>query len=167
MTDEPLRIGRFVLEGPIGAGGMGIVYAARDPHLDRRIALKVVKPDAAAELRDQARLLREAQAMARLSHPNVVQIHEVGVWEGRVFIAMELVAGRTLAAWLATSERGWRDVVATYVAAGRGLAAGIVHRDFKPENVLVGDDGRVRVTDFGLARGGPEFGDTAGGRTTR
>ena len=157
VTAPPVRIARFVLLEALGAGGMGIVYAAHDPHLDRRIALKVVKPDAARGRKDEARLVREAQAMARLSHPNVVQIHEVGVWEERVYIAMELVPGRTLAAWLASGGHDWRAIVGAFIEAGRGLAAahsvGIVHRDFKPENVLCGDDGRVRVTDFGLARG--------------
>jgi hypothetical protein len=162
---EPPKIGRFVLQEALGAGGMGIVYAAHDPDLERRVALKLVRPDAAAAASSQARLLREAKSMARLSHPNVVQIHEVGVWEGRVFIAMELVPGRTLAAWLAAPGRSWREIVAVFVAAGRGLAAahevGVVHRDFKPENVLVGEDGRARVTDFGLARG--ELGDVTPG----
>ena len=158
---EPTRVGRFVLLETLGVGGMGVVHAAYDPRLDRRVALKLVHPDAAGA-GVEGRLLREAQAMARLSHPNVVQIHEVGVWDGRIFIAMELVAGRTLAAWLAAARRSWREVVGVFVEAGKGLAAahaaGIVHRDFKPENVLVGDDGRVRVTDFGLARGSVDGG---------
>ena len=162
---EPARVGRFVVLETLGAGGMGVVHAAYDPRLERKIALKLVKPEVAAAAKVEARLLREAQAMARLSHPNVVQIHEVGAWEGRVFIAMELVAGRSLAAWLGEQAHGWREVVHVFAEAGRGLAAahaaGIVHRDFKPENVLVGDDGRVRVTDFGLARGGGG-GDEAG-----
>lgn len=161
---EPSRVGRFVVLETLGAGGMGVVYAAYDPRLDRKIALKLVKPELATSAGNvEARLLREAQAMARLSHPNVVQIHEVGAWEGRVFIAMELVTGRSLAAWLEQEPRGWRDVVHMFAEAGRGLAAahaaGMVHRDFKPENVLVGDDGRIRVTDFGLARGGASVGE--------
>ena len=122
----------------LGAGGMGVVHAAYDPRLERKIALKLVKPEVAAAAKVEARLLREAQAMARLSHPNVVQIHEVGAWEGRVFIAMELVAGRSLAAWLGEQAHGWREVVHVFAEAGRGLAAahaaGIVHRDFKPES---------------------------------
>ena len=157
VSTEPARVDRFIILETLGAGGMGVVHAAHDPRLDRRIALKLVRPEAAAGAAVEARLLREAQAMARLSHPNVVQIHEVGAWEGRVFIAMELVAGQSLAAWLAARSRGWREIVGVFLEAGRGLAAahavGMVHRDFKPENVLVGDDGRVRVTDFGLARG--------------
>ncbi|MBL9100663.1 MAG: serine/threonine protein kinase [Myxococcales bacterium] len=154
---QPPQVDRFVLLEKFGEGGMGVVYAAQDPRLERRIALKLVHAERGSGPRGEARLLREAKAMARLSHPNVVQIHEVVEWEGRVFIAMELVRGRTLAAWLAQSSRGWREVVAVFTAAGRGLAAahaaGVVHRDFKPENVLVGEDGHVRVTDFGLAIG--------------
>ena len=163
---EPARVDRFVILETLGAGGVGVVHAAYDPRLDRKIALKLVKTGAAASGPDvEARLLREAQAMARLSHPNVVQVHEVGAWEGRLFIAMELVAGRSLADWLAARAHGWREVVRVFIDGGRGLAAahaaGMVHRDFKPENVLVGDDGRVRVTDFGLARSeGREPGDT-------
>src|SRR5690606_39171178 len=108
------------------------------PRLDRKIALKLVRPGLAASPASvESRLLREAQAMARLSHPNVVQVHEVGAWEGRVYVAMELVAGRSLATWLSGQPRGWREIVRVFVEAGRGLAAahavGIVHRDFKPE----------------------------------
>ena len=106
----------------LGAGGMGIVYSAHDPRIERRIALKLVKPELVGTLKDEARLLREAQAMARLSHPNVVQIHDVGVADGRLFIAMELVSGRTLAVWLATSEHPWREIVGVFLEAGRGLA---------------------------------------------
>jgi len=155
---EPPRVDRFSILETLGAGGMGVVYAAFDPRLNRRVALKLVKPEVAATASHvEARLLREAQAMARLSHPNVVQIHEVGLWHGRVYIAMELVVGRSLAGWIEAETRDWRDVVRVFVEAGLGLAAahsvGIVHRDFKPANVLVGDDGRIRVSDFGLARG--------------
>ncbi len=167
VSSEPARVDRFIILETLGTGGMGVVHAAHDPRLGRRIALKLVRPEAAAGAAIETRLLREAQAMARLSHPNVVQIHEVGAWNGRVFIAMELVAGQSLAAWLTARARGWREIVGVFLEAGRGLAAahavGMVHRDFKPENVLVGDDGRVRVTDFGLARGErtrPESGET-------
>ena len=133
---------------------MGVVYTALDPQLNRTIALKLVRfgggPDA------QARLAREAQAMARLAHPNVVPVFDVGVFRHRVFVAMELVPGETVRHWLKREPRSWREIVALFIGAGRGLeaahAAGMVHRDFKLDNVLVGKDGRARVTDFGLAR---------------
>jgi tetratricopeptide (TPR) repeat protein/predicted Ser/Thr protein kinase len=153
---EPVRIGRFVLLERLGAGGMGIVYSAYDPQLDRRVAVKLLRADRAAHADDPAdRLLREAQAMARLSHPNVVAVHEVGVHEGAIFVAMEFIEGTTLAAWLGT-PRSPAEIVEAFLAAGRGLAAahaaGLVHRDFKPANVLVGVHGRVCVSDFGLVR---------------
>jgi tetratricopeptide (TPR) repeat protein len=145
---------RYVIERRLGAGAMGVVYVARDPELDRQVAIKLIK----AEVADEAlrvRLYREAQALARVAHPNVVAIHDVGTHDGQVFIAMEMVRGTTLRAWFA-EKRAWQDTLAMLVAAGRGLAAahdaGLVHRDFKPDNVLVGEDGRARVTDFGLAR---------------
>jgi eukaryotic-like serine/threonine-protein kinase len=150
------RIGRFVVESVLGAGGAAVVYAARDPQLERRVAVKVLRSH--TDETSAERLLREAKAMAQLSHPNVVTIYEAGVFgdAGDVFIAMELVPGRTLAAWLREAAPSWLAVLDRFLAAGRGLAAahevGIVHRDFKPSNVLVGDDGRVRVGDFGLAR---------------
>ncbi len=139
---------------------MGQVYSAYDPELDRKVAVKLVplrEGSAEAAGEDQSRLMREARAMARLAHPNVVAVFDVGTYGDRIFIAMELVAGKTLNAWLAERRPGWRQVLSVFVEAGRGLAAaheaGIVHRDFKPTNVLVGNDGRPRVTDFGLARG--------------
>jgi tetratricopeptide (TPR) repeat protein/tRNA A-37 threonylcarbamoyl transferase component Bud32 len=152
------RVGRFIPLKVLGQGGMGVVYAAYDPDLDRKVALKVLRvaePSADLEA-GQTRLLREAQAMARISHPNVIPVFEVGTWDGQVFVTMELVEGGTLRDWLKAKPRSWREVLETYLAAGRGLeaahAAGLVHRDFKPTNVLVGLDGRVFVTDFGLAR---------------
>ncbi|MBE7450603.1 MAG: serine/threonine protein kinase [Kofleriaceae bacterium] len=149
------HLGRYRIDGMLGSGGMGLVLSGFDPELDRAVAIKVLR-HADDEL--QARLLREAQAMARLRHANVVAVHDVGEVDGRVFVAMELVEGTTLRAWLAQA-RPWRAVIATFVAAARGLAAahaaGVVHRDFKPDNVLVGADGVVRVADFGLARASP------------
>ncbi len=148
------RIGRYTVLELLGIGGMSEVYAAYDPALDRKIALKVLRPGPAA--RDHTLLVDEAQALARLSHPNVLRVHDVG-WSGaRVFIAMEYVDGVTLSTWLAEQRRSWREILAPFLAAARGLgavhAAGLVHRDFKPQNVMVGRDGVVRVMDFGLAR---------------
>jgi tetratricopeptide (TPR) repeat protein len=152
------RLGRYAILELVGRGAMGVVYAAYDPQLDRRVALKVLRAlhqvgDAEA-LGD--RLLREGQSMARLSHPNVVAVYDAGATEDGIFLAMELVEGETLRAWLARAPRSWREVLGMFIEAGRGLAAahaaGLVHRDFKPDNVLVGRDGRARVTDFGLAR---------------
>ncbi|MBX3206596.1 MAG: serine/threonine protein kinase [Labilithrix sp.] len=152
-------LARYVLLDVLGQGGMGVVYSAFDPRLDRKIAIKVLRRRVGGEEpEDHERLLREAQAMARLSHPNVVAVHDVGTFEGSVFVAMEFVEGTTLGAWLETvgAERPWSARLAMLKAAGRGLAAahaaGLVHRDFKPDNVLVGLDGRPRVTDFGIAR---------------
>lgn len=144
-------IGRFSLLEVLGEGGMGTVYTVYDARLDRRLALKLVR--GASSDTAQRRMLREAQAMAKLSHPNVVPVFEVGEHEGQLYIAMELVAGVSLREWC-ERRPPWREVVAKYVQAGRGLhaahAAGMIHRDFKPDNAIVGEDGRVRVLDFGL-----------------
>jgi eukaryotic-like serine/threonine-protein kinase len=156
---EPLapstRIARFVVLEELGRGGMGVVYAAYDGELDRRVAIKLVH-DHAVDDRQRQRVLAEARALARLSHPNVVQIYDVGEHEERVYLAMEYVVGRTLRAWLAEAPRSWSEVVAVFLQCGEGLRAahlaGLVHRDFKPDNAILGDDGRVRVVDFGLAR---------------
>jgi tetratricopeptide (TPR) repeat protein len=150
-------VGRYVVLDVLGEGGMGVVYAAFDPELDRKVAVKLLQAKAGGSVSGgQAWLTREAQAMARLSHPNVIAVYDVGSLPGdRVFVAMELVDGGTMRTWLDT-EHPWRDVIAVMRAAGGGLAAahaaGLVHRDFKPDNVLIGKDGRVRVMDFGLAR---------------
>ena len=162
-------VGRYVVLEELGRGGMGVVYVAFDPELDRKVALKVLKPRGAIGLDTaaHARLQREARAMARLAHPNVIAVHDVGQWEGRVFVAMELVPGQTLTQW-AETPRPWTEVVPVMTQAARGLLAaheaGLVHRDFKPDNCIVGDDGRVRVLDFGLARGddATEAEDSAG-----
>jgi len=151
------RIGRFTVLSGLGEGGMGIVYSAYDDQLDRKVAVKVLRGDTMRrDPQARERLLREAQAMARLSHPNIVTVHEVGSQDGEIFIAMEFVRGHSLGGWLQASPRTWREVVAAIVQAGRGLAAahaaGLIHRDFKPANVLVATDGVVKVLDFGLAR---------------
>ena len=149
------QLGRYVIERVLGAGGMGLVYAAHDPDLDRRVAIKVLRGDASDDSR--VRLLREARAMAKLSHPNVITVYEVGTASGVDFVAMELLEGGTLAEWLRAERRAADEVLRRFRAAGAGLAAahgrGLVHRDFKPANVLLGRDGQVVVTDFGLARG--------------
>ncbi|HET7506134.1 MAG TPA: protein kinase [Kofleriaceae bacterium] len=146
------------MTGCVGVGGMGVVYSARDPDLDRSVALKVLRPELSIEASSRTRLLREARAMAQLSHPNVVPVYDVGVLDDHVFIAMELVDGVTLRKKL-DRNTPWRTVIASYLQAARGLAAahaaGLVHRDFKPDNVLFGNDGRIRVVDFGLVSVGP------------
>jgi hypothetical protein len=157
-------VGRFVVERKVGAGGMGEVYAAYDPHLDRRVAIKILQ--AGARGADAAtRLVREAQALAKLAHPNVVAVHEVGETAGGVFLAMQFVEGTTLGEHLARERPRWDEVVRLYVEAGRGLAAahaaGLIHRDVKPSNVLIDRAGRVAVTDFGVARAADEVGPEA------
>ncbi len=148
---------RFTVVDKLGEGAMGVVVAAYDPDLDRKVAIKLLhtklltSEDTAAATE---RLMREAQATAKLAHDNVVTVHEVGETDGRVFLVMEYIDGGTLADWLDEAPRSWREIVSMLVRAGRGLAAahaqGLVHRDFKPDNVLVAKDGRVRVSDFGL-----------------
>ncbi len=159
--DEPRRCGRFTIRERIGQGAMATVYAAHDAELDRDVAIKLLRGDGDEDSR--LRVQREAQALARVSHPNVVQIHEIGSYGTQVFVAMELVDGVPLSAWRRAQPRSLGEIVAMYLQAGRGLIAahsvGIIHRDFKADNVLVGSDGRARVADFGLARvlsAGPE-----------
>ncbi len=160
-------VGRYLIVDELGVGGMGEVFSAYDPELDRRIALKLVKFVQKEKADDaRSRLLREAQALAKLSHPNVVAVYDVGTHGDRVFIAMEYVEGRTIAHWIdevpegTSTQSRWDEALALMLQAGRGLAAahaeGLVHRDFKPANIMVSEDARVRVLDFGLAR---RFGD--------
>lgn len=152
------QVARYTILEQLGRGGMGVVYSAYDSELDRRVALKFlsVRAEGTSQTAEaRVRLLREAQAMARVSHPNVVSVYEIGTYEENVYMAMELVEGATLADWLAKKPPS-REILDVFLQAGRGLAAahraGLVHRDFKPANTLVGADGRVRVTDFGVAR---------------
>src|SRR2546423_9415106 len=152
-------VGRYVVQELIGEGGMGAVYKAFDAELSRTIALKLISTDVrrgSVRTGGSQRLLREAQALARLSHPNVLPVYDVGTVGGEVFIATEFVAGRTLRAWVRAGPHATAGVLSVFLAAGQGLAAahsaGLIHRDFKPDNVMVGDDGRIRVLDFGLVR---------------
>ena len=151
-------VGRYLVLERLGAGAMGVVYAAYDPKLDRKIALKLLRPQHGRgdHARRTARLEREAQAIAKLSHPNVIGIFDVGVHEGQVFMAMEYLAGGTLRDWIAAQKRPWREIVKMFIEVGHGLeaahAAGLIHRDFKPDNVLLDKQGSPKVVDFGLVR---------------
>ncbi|HTJ42023.1 MAG TPA: serine/threonine-protein kinase [Kofleriaceae bacterium] len=160
-SERGREIGRYVVVERVGAGGMGIVYKAYDPELDRAVAIKVL---ARAASRGRERLLREAQALARLSHPHVIAVHDVGTVGDEVFLAMELVQGPTLEAWLAEQPRTKKEILEAFIAAGEGIAAahavGLVHRDVKPSNIMIGADGRVRVLDFGVARAAGDAPDT-------
>jgi serine/threonine protein kinase len=156
---EGAKVGRYDVLERVGAGGMGVVYRAYDPELHREVALKLLKASRSsgqAEAKRRKRLLREARAMAQLSHPNVIPVYDVGEFGDGLYVAMEFVLGSNARQWLRAEKPPWRRTLGVFRAAGRGLAAahdaGLVHRDFKPANVLVGDDGRVRVLDFGLAR---------------
>jgi tRNA A-37 threonylcarbamoyl transferase component Bud32 len=156
----PSYIGRYRIGSHLGAGGMGVVYEGFDERLNRRIAIKVLRAAKTGE-RARKRLLREAQSMAQLSHPNVVQVYEVDEFEGQVFVAMEFVEGKTLGEWVREDGRTSDEIIEVHLQAARGLIAahgrGLVHRDFKPDNVLIADeDRRARVLDFGLARLGTD-----------
>ncbi len=168
---HPLTLGRYVLLEAIGAGGAGVVYSAYDPELDRRVAVKLLHTRDGPEDSTQARerFTREARALAQLSHPNIIVVHDFaaispqestpwsqGASDPDAFIVMDLITGRDLKRWAEEEAPTWREIVEVFVAAGRGLAAahgaGLVHRDFKPHNVMIGNDGQVRVMDFGLVR---------------
>ncbi len=155
----PTTIGRYVVLDMVGRGAMGEVYAAYDPKLNRKVAIKVLRARPGADISDtnlRLRMIREAQSIAKLSHPNVVVVHDVGSVGSEVFVAMEFVDGQTLSEWLASEPRAWPEVLKIFADAGRGLAAAheknLVHRDFKPDNVMIAANGHVRVMDFGLAR---------------
>src|SRR5262245_62776506 len=151
-------IGRYLVLGLLGRGGMGEVYAAYDPELNRKIAVKLLHGRGRRQsgTDGRTRTLREAQAIARLSHPNVVVAYDVGTFEDKVFIAMEYVEGNTVTYWLQIQPRRWREILKVFMDAGRGLGAahakGLVHRDFKTDNVMISKNRHVRVMDFGLAR---------------
>lgn len=164
--EDPVKIGRYTVLDKLGAGGMGTVYSARDEELQRTVAIKLLTSGIRS---GQARMQREARAMAKLSHPNIVTVHEVATFEDQIYVVMEFVPGATLRRWLET-RRSRAERLEVFTQAARGLLAahevGIVHRDFKPENVIVGEDGRVRVLDFGLATAEAE-GDTSSDETAR
>jgi tetratricopeptide (TPR) repeat protein/predicted Ser/Thr protein kinase len=163
IAERGSLIGRYVVLSRLGAGAMGVVLAAYDPELDRKVALKLLKVRGGDRTAARQRLQREAQALAKLNHPNVVGVHDVGVHGDQLFVAMEFVEGETLGEWMAPG-RAWHVVVGVFEAAGRGLSAahaqGLVHRDFKPDNVMIGADARVRVMDLGLARAAGEASPT-------
>jgi tetratricopeptide (TPR) repeat protein/tRNA A-37 threonylcarbamoyl transferase component Bud32 len=169
-SQEAVVYGRYRLLNRLGEGGMGVVYAAYDDHLERKVALKLIRPSRLTSAEARERTLREARALARLSHPNVVHVYEVGELEGQLFVAMEFLAGPTLRTWHKGQVRAWRDSLRLLCQAGEGLAAahaeGIVHRDFKPQNAMLGADGRVRVLDFGIARLGEAEAEAAAAAAT-
>jgi tetratricopeptide (TPR) repeat protein/predicted Ser/Thr protein kinase len=153
--DKLERVDRFRLDRVLGSGGMGTVYEGWDEKLQRRVALKLLRRTSNPS-KSERRFFREAQGLARISHPNVVPVYDVGRWNERVWIAMEFVPGQTLGEWVAGSKRSQAEILDKWLGLGRGLAAihdcGLIHRDIKPSNVLVGEDGRVRIIDFGLVK---------------
>jgi hypothetical protein len=163
FTEEVRLPVRYRVDRLLGQGGMGRVFAAHDTELDRPVAVKLMRPELASPGVAE-RLVRESRAMAKLSHPGVVTVYDVGRHDDRVYFAMELVDGVTLQQWLRVKRRGWREIVDVFCRAGEGLAAahaaGLIHRDVKPENVLLALDGervrRVAVSDFGVARAAVE-----------
>ncbi|MBK8714833.1 MAG: serine/threonine protein kinase [Deltaproteobacteria bacterium] len=156
----PVVVGRYRIVRRLGAGAMGLVYAGRDDALDREVAIKLLQSQLADSETSRQRLMREAQAMARLNHPNVAHVYEVGEHAQQLFIAMELVRGETLRQWQRERPRSVPELLAMHLQAARGLAAahdvGLVHRDYKPDNVMIDAGGRARVMDFGLARASGE-----------
>lgn len=159
------RFGRYTLFEKLGAGAMGTVWAAYDPHLDRKVALKLLHPELSPERQrsHRMRLMREAKVLAKLSHPNVVTVYDVALLDDQLYIAMEFVDGKTMDEWVRVETPSWSELLRVYRAAAAGLAAaheqGIVHRDIKPSNIVVGNDGRVRVLDFGIAKRAIELSD--------
>ncbi len=160
LMEAPLvrgdRVGRMRITSRLGKGGMGVVFGAHDPDLDRKVAIKMIRPDIGQLEIARARIAREARALAKLAHPNIVTVHDIGLHDDQLWIALEHVDGQTVSDWLRDSRRTWREVRDVFVQAARGLAAahesGVLHRDLKPGNLMITSDGRVRVMDFGLAR---------------
>jgi tetratricopeptide (TPR) repeat protein/predicted Ser/Thr protein kinase len=150
------KVGRLLVTSLLGQGGMGVVYLAYDPELDRNLALKFIKPGRGSSVELDSRLRREGKALAKLQNPHIVGVYDIREFNNQTCIAMEYVQGQTVAEWLNGSHRPWREVVSVFIQAARGVAAahaaGVLHRDLKPSNIMIGKDGRVRVMDFGIAQ---------------